>query len=77
MMWKLLLFAETEEAHEKAWRVLCKESDNKESSYAISMRPICLLGPSGHAASSASIATLVSASPPEQRQATTMSRAIS
>jgi hypothetical protein len=29
MMWKLILFAETEEAHEKAWRNLCKEFNDQ------------------------------------------------
>jgi hypothetical protein len=31
MMWKLVLFAETEEAHEKAWRDLCKEFDDQRA----------------------------------------------
>ncbi|KAG7424991.1 PKS-NRPS hybrid synthetase [Fusarium oxysporum f. sp. raphani] len=29
MMWKRVLFAETEEAHEKAWRDLCKKFDDQ------------------------------------------------
>ncbi|KAG7404421.1 PKS-NRPS hybrid synthetase [Fusarium oxysporum f. sp. rapae] len=29
MMWKRVLFAETEEVHEKAWRVLCKKFDDQ------------------------------------------------
>ncbi|KAG7119700.1 PKS-NRPS hybrid synthetase like protein [Verticillium longisporum] len=29
MMWKLVMFAETEEAHEKAWRNLCNEFDDQ------------------------------------------------
>ncbi|KAF6515055.1 hypothetical protein HZS61_004961 [Fusarium oxysporum f. sp. conglutinans] len=31
MMWKLVLFAETEEAHEKAWGNLCKEFDDQRA----------------------------------------------
>ncbi|KAH8665499.1 hypothetical protein BGZ61DRAFT_366161 [Ilyonectria robusta] len=30
-MWKLVLFAETEDAHEKAWRDLCKEFDDQRA----------------------------------------------
>ncbi|KAJ4073862.1 hypothetical protein NW769_015449 [Fusarium oxysporum] len=31
MMWKLVLFAETEDAHEKAWRNLCREFDDQRA----------------------------------------------
>ncbi|KAJ0127764.1 hypothetical protein HZ326_29128 [Fusarium oxysporum f. sp. albedinis] len=31
MMWKLVLFAETEEAHEKAWVNLCREFDDQRA----------------------------------------------
>ncbi|KAG6979587.1 PKS-NRPS hybrid synthetase [Fusarium oxysporum f. sp. conglutinans] len=31
MMWKFVLFAETEEAHEKAWGNLCKEFDDQRA----------------------------------------------
>ncbi|KAI8402253.1 hypothetical protein FOFC_17559 [Fusarium oxysporum] len=31
MMWKRVLFAETEEAHEKAWRDLCKKFDDQRA----------------------------------------------
>ncbi|EXL52776.1 hypothetical protein FOCG_08539 [Fusarium oxysporum f. sp. radicis-lycopersici 26381] len=31
MMWKLVLFAETEDAYEKAWRNLCKEFDDQRA----------------------------------------------
>jgi MULE transposase domain/FAR1 DNA-binding domain len=31
MMWKLVLFAETEEAHEKAWGDLCREFDDQRA----------------------------------------------
>ncbi|RYC78757.1 hypothetical protein BFJ63_vAg18370, partial [Fusarium oxysporum f. sp. narcissi] len=31
MMWKLVLFAETEEAHEKAWENLCEEFDDQRA----------------------------------------------
>jgi hypothetical protein len=30
-MWKLVLFAETEEAHEEAWANLCKEFDDQRA----------------------------------------------
>ncbi|KAH6881052.1 hypothetical protein B0T10DRAFT_411223 [Thelonectria olida] len=30
-MWKLVLFAETEDAHEKAWRNLCREFDDQRA----------------------------------------------
>ncbi|KAK2129038.1 hypothetical protein NOF04DRAFT_1343948 [Fusarium oxysporum II5] len=31
MMWKLVLFAETEDAHKKAWRNLCREFDDQRA----------------------------------------------
>jgi hypothetical protein len=31
MMWKLVLFVETEDAHEKAWRNLCREFDDQRA----------------------------------------------
>ena len=77
LMWKRVLYAETEKAFEQAWRDLCKEFDDQRAILQYLYSTFCLLVLNGHAASSVAIVTLVSEQRLAQKHATITSKAIS